>query len=73
MSVGPIAQAIAEVAKVIGNWQNSKDRRKMKAAIEAAEKFIQVSGRDGEFKELTTKKRQQFLTHYRKRFFRYNQ
>ena len=66
--VGLIAQAVAEVAKVVGNWQVSADRRKMQAAIEAGEKYIQ-SNEDSSFEG---KKKKKLLKHYKKRFFKFN-
>jgi len=70
--VGPIAQAIAEVAKVVGQWMASADRRKLEAAKDAAEKYIFVSEKAGEFAGITDEKRKDLLAHYRKRFFAYN-
>jgi hypothetical protein len=71
--VGPIAQAIAEVAKVIGNWQVSSERRRMRAALDSAEKYIFVNEKSGQFAELTEPKQKQLLAHFRKRFFAYNE
>jgi len=70
--IGPIAQAIAEVAKVVGQWMASTDRRKLEAAKEAAEKYIQVNENSGEFKDITDKRKEVLLSHFRKRFFAYN-
>lgn len=66
-AVGPIAQAVAEVAKVIGQWMASADRRKMQAAIEAGEKYIQTNEAS-----LSADKKKKLLLHYKKRFFKYN-
>lgn len=66
--VGLIAKAIAEIAKVIGNWQVSADRRKMQAAIEAGEKYIQSN----EDTTIPEDRRKKLLLHYKKRFFKFN-
>ena len=66
--LGPIATAIAEVAKVVGKWQASADKRKMSAAIEAGEKYIQTN----EDTSLAAGKQKKLLAHFKKRFFIYN-
>lgn len=70
--VGPIAIAIAEVAKVIGRWQNSADRRRMRKAAEAAESYIFVNERRGEYGKITDARQTKLLNHFRKRFFHYD-
>jgi hypothetical protein len=71
--VGLVATAVAEVAKVVGAWQASADRRRMQACIEAAERYIRISECEGEYKDMPTTQREKYLTHYRKRFFAFNQ
>ena len=71
-NIGLIAGAVAEVAKVIGNWQVSRERNKMKSAIDAGEKYIFVNERQGEFEDITDKRKNQLLLHFRKRFFANN-
>ena len=71
-AVGPIAQAIAEVAKVIGNWQVSSERRRMKIALDSAERYIFVNNKEGEYAGITDERKSQLLLHFRKRFFAYN-
>jgi hypothetical protein len=71
--VGLIAQAVTEIAKIVGEWRASSDRRRMQACIEAAEKYIRISECEGEYENLPTTKRVKYLQHYRKRFFAYNQ
>ena len=71
-TVGPIAQAIAEVAKVIGNWQVSSERRRMKIALDSAERYIFVNNKEGEYAGITDERKSQLLLHFRKRFFAYN-
>jgi hypothetical protein len=71
-TVGPIAQAVAEVAKVIGQWMASADRRKLEAAKDAAEKYIFVNEKAGEFAKIGEEEKKNLLLHFRKRFFSYN-
>lgn len=72
-TVDAIAKAIAEIAKVIGNWQVSRDKRRMQACIDIAEKYIQTNEGNGEFKDISEERRKQLLSYYRKRFFNLNQ
>lgn len=46
--------------------------RKMKAAIEAGEKYIQVNQKSGMFKDIDKGTQIKLLRHYSKRFFHYN-
>ena len=71
-AIGPIAQAIAEIAKVIGNWQVSSERRRMQAALDSAERYIFVNNKEGEYAGITDERKSQLLLHFRKRFFAYN-
>ena len=71
-AIGPIAQAIAEVARVIGNWQVSTKRRRMQAALDSAERYIFVNNKEGEYAGITDERKSQLLLHFRKRFFAYN-
>ena len=71
-TVGPIAQAIAEVAKVVGEWMKSSERRRMQAALDSAEKYIFVSEKRGEYAGITDERKSQLLLHFRKRFFSFN-
>ena len=52
--------------------QQTAPIRKMKSAIEAGEKYIQVNEGRGEFKDMTDIQRLKYLRHYAKRFFHYN-
>jgi len=71
-TVGPIAQAIAEVAKVIGEWMKSSERRRMKVALDSAERYIFVNDKQGEYAGITEERKSQLLLHFRKRFFSFN-
>ena len=70
--IGPIAQAIAEVSKVIGEWMKSSERRRMKVALDSAEKYIFVNEKQGEYAGITDDRKSQLLSHFRKRFFASN-
>lgn len=67
-----ISSAIAEGSKLWNTWLKSRDKRRMEAAIEAAEKYIFVSQRVGEYKDISDSRQKQLLRHYAKRFFHYN-
>lgn len=67
--IGLIAKAVAEIAKVVGNWQVSKDRNRLLYRIEAAMKYVFVKEKTGEFKDIDDKKQEKLLLHFRKRVF----
>ncbi len=67
-----IAGAIREGFKFFAQWNKSREKRKMKNAIEAGEKYIQVNEKSGEFKKISQKEQLRLLRHYSKRFFHYN-
>lgn len=71
--VGPIAQAIAEGFKLIKTVLDTAAVRKMKACIEAGEKYIFVNEKQGEYETLPVEKQAKYLKHFRKRFFNLNQ
>ena len=62
--VGLIAQAVTEIAKIVAEFQKTKQVRHMKLAIEYAERFILESDKLEPDNKLLKK--------YRKRFFKYN-
>jgi len=70
--VAPIAQAIAEGFKLLKTILDTAEVRKMHAAIEAAEKYIQVNTKTGQYEEIDDKKQKDYLIHFSKRFFKYN-
>ena len=75
MAIDPIsniANAIAECSKVIGQWMSSQDRRHMKAAIDAAERYIFVNERNGENAKLSDKEHAELLKKLRDQFFKFN-
>jgi len=70
--VAEIAGAIKEGFKLLAQWRETAEIRKAKAAIEAAEKFIQVFSREGEFAGIKDEEQKKLLAHYRRRFFHFN-
>ena len=72
MAVNAIAQAIAEGFKLLKTFQDTKEVRRMRKAIEFGEKYIQVNEREGEFSDIEDKKRTRLLSYYHTKFFRYN-
>jgi len=73
MAVTSIARAIAEVSKVIGQWQASRDRRYMKAAIDAGEQYIFVDAKEGEYEGISDDRQERLKKKLRKKFFSCNQ
>ena len=69
MEVGLWAQAVAEVAKVVGNWQVSKERNRLLYRIEASTNYVFVDEKSGEYKDLDEKKQKKLKKHFRKRIF----
>lgn len=51
---------------------NRKQDKKKVMAIEAAEKYILVNTKSGEFNDITDDRKKKLLGHYSKRFFHYN-
>ena len=70
--VTSISNLFTEVAKIIGEWQKTSVARRMRAAIECGEKYIQVNERSGEYSTISDQRRLQLLGYYRKKFFKYN-
>jgi len=71
-AVTVIAGAVKAAAEVWYEYLKTEDKRKAKAAIEMAEKYIQVNEKSGEFKDITDKRKEELLKHYSKKFYRYN-
>jgi len=67
--IGLIAQAIAGIAKVVGNWQVSKERNRLLYRIEASTEYIFVDEKSGEYSEIDEKKQKKYKLHFRKRVF----
>ena len=71
-AVGPIAQAITEGFKLIRQIRETAVIRKMRKAIDTAEKYIQVNEKEGEFDHLNDDQQQKKLKYYQRKFFKYN-
>lgn len=70
--ISAIAGAIGEASKVVGIWLASQERRHMKAAIDAAERYIFVNEKSGENAKLTDKEQEVLLKKLREQFFKFN-
>jgi hypothetical protein len=58
-------EAIREISSLLKEWISGADIRRMKAAIEAGEKYIFTNEKDEKDKE-------KMLKYWRDRFFKYN-
>ena len=67
--IGLIAQATAEIAKIIGNWQVSKERNRLMYRIEASTNYVFVDEKTGEYADIDDKKEKKLKLHFRKRIF----
>ena len=70
--VGAIADAISAGFKLLKTVLDTAEVRKMRAAIEAGEKYIQVNTKTGQYEKIDDKKQKDYLLHFSKRFFKYN-
>jgi hypothetical protein len=70
--VTAISNAVAEVSKTIGNVLATREVRHMRAAIDAAERYIDVNEGFGDNKDLTREEKLKLLSKLRKRFKKYN-
>lgn len=70
--VTAIANAIAEGSKLWHTWLISRDKRRMQAAIEYGEKYIQVSQKSGQFETISDDEQVRLLRKYSKYFFKVN-
>ena len=58
-------EAIREISSLLKEWISGADIRRMKAAIEAGEKYIFTN-------ETQEKDKEKMLKYWRERFFKYN-
>ena len=65
-------KVITEGIKYLTLLQKTAPIRRMRKAIEAGEKYIQINRREGHFDKLTDKQRTRLLKHYYKVFFNNN-
>ena len=70
--VTAIANAVAEFSKAFGTYMATREVRHLKAALDAAERYIFVNERMGENEELTDVQQKKLLAKFRKRFFKFN-
>ena len=70
--VSPIAQAIAAGFKLLKTVMDTAESRKLRKAIEAGEKYIQVSEGTSPYTDLSNASRRKLLRRYKIRFFKYN-
>lgn len=67
-----IANAIAEGSKLFYKLLATKRIRHMKAALDAAERYIHVNEGFGDNEKLEDKERDALLRKFRRRFFKFN-
>lgn len=67
-----IANAISGISDIIGKYLATRQVRRMKAALDAGERYIHVSEGFGENAELDEKDKIKLLKKLRIRFFKYN-
>ena len=71
--VTSIAKAVSSVADLVAKYLSTREVRRMKAAIDAAERYIQVNEKMGdENRELNAEDRKKLLGKFRRRFFKFN-
>ena len=71
-TTGAIAQAITAGFKLMKTVVDTAEVRRMRKAIDAGEKYIQVNNKEGRFSDLTDEQQKKKLSYYRRRFFKYN-
>ena len=72
MAANAIASAISEGFKLVRQIRETSVIRKMRKAIEYAEKYIQVNEKEGEFDYLSDDQQKKKLKHYQRKFFKHN-
>lgn len=75
MSADPItaiANAVSNITEMIAKLLATKEVRHMKAALDAAERYIHVNEGFGENKEIEEEEKAKLLKKLRTRFFKYN-
>lgn len=68
-NVSLIAGMVAQIAKVVGNWQVGSERARLMYRIEAAQDYVFVNERTGEYKNIDFSRATKLLLHLRKRIF----
>lgn len=64
-----IAKAIEKVADLIAQVLSGSVVRRLNYRLEAAQNYIFVNEKTGQYKELADNKRDEYLMHFRKRVF----
>lgn len=64
-----IAQAVKEVAGLIREFLSGKEVRRLRYRIESAVNYVQVDAREGQYQDVSDKKREELKIHFRKRIF----
>lgn len=67
-----VADAIGAGFKLLKTVMDTSESRRMRKAIEAGEKYIQVNTKAGQYLDIDDKKQRKYLVHFAKRFFKYN-
>lgn len=67
--VTALSEAIREVAGLVRELVAGAQVRRLKYQVEAARNYIFVEERQGQYKEITELRRQEYLVHFRKRVF----
>lgn len=68
-AVSEIAAAIKEGFKVLGQYLSGKELARLKYQLEAAQSYIFVNERSGEYKDVKPARAEELLAHFRKRVF----
>jgi len=72
VAVNAIAKAISEGFKLVRQIRETSVIRKMRKAIDYAEKYIQVNEKEGEFDYLSDDQQKKKLAFYQRKFFKHN-
>ena len=68
-AAGKISDAVKEGFKLFGQIISGAKMRKLEYNREAAQQYIFIDEKSGEYKDMDDKKRAQLKIHYRKRVF----
>ena len=67
-----VLEAIKEGSKAYSTWLKSREKRRLELCKDAAERYIMVNEKEGEYKDITEEQKKKYLVHFRKRFVVYN-
>ena len=71
-TITALANMIDGISRLIANILATREIRHMKAAIDAAERYIDVNEGFGDNKDLSEEDKQKLLRKFRKRFKKFN-